>query len=249
MSSSNKNAYLKEMGIDVWVERDPIVQELEVEQPTIETSQPSFSTPPVVELKENISSEITTAINVELLDWQALTALIAECQLCELSKTRSQTLVGSGSQNAELMIIGNAPTNADEQQGNIFSGEAGNLLTAMLKAMGYQRNDVYISNIVKCKTVENQEPSEEQALSCKAYLLRQISLIKPKLILALGNSAAQQLLKSKSTMNRLRGQLHYVDTINAPILVSYHPTYLLASPNEKRKAWEDLQLAMKELNQ
>lgn len=249
MSSSNKNAYLKEMGIDVWVERNPIVQELEAEMPTVEISQPSFSTPPVVELKENISSEVNTAINVESLGWQALTAHIAECQLCELSKTRSQTFVGSGSQNAELMIIGNAPTNADEQQGNVFSGEAGKLLTAMLKAMGYQRNDVYISNIVKCKTVENQEPSEEQVLSCKAYLLRQISLIKPKLILALGNSAAQQLLKSKSTMNRLRGQFHYVDAINAPILVSYHPTYLLASPNEKRKAWEDLQLAMKELNQ
>ena len=249
MSSSNKNAYLKEMGIDVWVERNPIVKEIEVEQPTLEASPPSLATPPIVELNENISSKVNAEINVESLDWQALTAHIAECQLCELSKMRSQTLVGSGSQNAELMIIGNAPTNADEQQGNIFSGEAGKLLTAMLKAMGYQQNDVYISNIVKCKTVDNQEPSEQQALSCEAYLLRQIFLVKPKLILALGNSAAQQLLKSKSTMNRLRGQLHYIDTINAPILVSYHPTYLLASPNEKRKAWEDLQLAMKELKQ
>ena len=249
MSDSNKNAYLKEMGIDVWVERNPVVQELESELPIIENPQASFSTLPVVEIKENINSEITTVINVEKFDWQALTAHVAECQLCELSKTRFQTLLGSGSQNAELMIVGNAPTNADEQQGNIFSGETGELLSAMLKAMGYQRNDVYITNIVKCKTVENQEPTEEQALSCKAYLLRQISLIKPKLILALGNSAAQQLLNSKSTMNRLRGQFHYVDTINAPILVSYHPTYLLASPNEKRKAWKDLQLAMKELNQ
>lgn len=249
MSDSNRNAYLKEMGIDVWVERNPVIQDTEADLITIETSQPSSLTSPAVEVKENINSEVTAVINVESLDWQALIARVAECQLCELSKTRSQTLLGSGSQNSELMIIGNAPTNADEQQGNIFSGEAGKLLTAMLKAMGYQRNDVYISNIVKCKTVENQEPSEEQALSCEAYLLRQISLIKPKLILALGNSAAQQLLKSKSTMNRLRGQLHYVDTINAPILVSYHPTYLLASPNEKRKAWEDLQLAMKELNQ
>ena len=249
MSSSNKNAYLKEMGIDVWVERNPVVQDLEAELLTIEAEKSLASTPSVVEPKENISSKVTAEINVESLDWQALTAHVAKCQLCELSKTRSQTLLGSGNQNAELMVVGNAPTSEDEQQGDVFSGEAGKLLAAMLKAMGYQRNDVYVSNIVKCKTIENQELSEEQASSCNAYLLRQIFLLKPKLILALGNSAAQQLLKSKSTMNRLRGQLHYIDTINAPILVSYHPTYLLASPNEKRKAWEDLQLAMKELKQ
>ena len=125
--------------------------------------------------------------------------------------------------------------------------QSGKLLTSMLKAMNYQRSDVYISDIVKCATTEKTDVSETQAELCEPYLLRQISLVQPKLILALGNASAQRLLKSKSTMNRLRGQLHYVDGINAPILVSYHPTYLLAAPNEKRKAWEDLQLAIKEL--
>lgn len=244
---SNKNAYLKEMGIDVWVERTPVFHNVKQEFSQEEKIEASIPAPVLIEAEEKNSPEAVTTINIETLDWQALEKHVMECQLCELSKARTQTLLGAGDQTASLMIIGNAPTELDEQQGHVFSGQAGKLLTAMLKAMGYQRNDVYISNIVKCKTVENNEPSDEQAASCEPYLLRQISLLKPKLILALGNAAAQQLLKSKSTMTRLRGQLHYVDGITAPILVSYHPTYLLAAPNEKRKAWEDLQLAMKEL--
>lgn len=161
---------------------------------------------------------------------------MSKCQLCDLSQTRTQTLFGEGNKTAALMIV------ADDS--NVQSAK---LLTAMLKAMGYQRKDVYITNIIKCNIDENKEASEEQSDLCEPYLLRQISLAQPKLILALGNAAAQRLLKSKSTMNRLRGQLHYIDGINAPVLVTYHPTYLLAAPNEKRKAWEDLQLAMKEL--
>lgn len=246
----NKNAYLKEMGIDVWVERNSSTETPTQQKPTIVPSAviapASSQTKEIIEPK--IESEVVTAVNIETLDWQALRAHITGCQLCDLSQTRTQTLFGSGNQTASLMIVGNAPNSIDEQQGDVFLGESGKLLTAMLKAMGYQRNDVYLANIVKCKTAENQEPTEQQASSCESYLLRQVALLKPKLILALGNAAAQSLLKTKSTMNRLRGQLHYIDEINAPILVSYHPTYLLAAPNEKRKAWEDLQLAMKELS-
>lgn len=253
---SNKSAYLKAMGIDVWVERNPTIPDIvnvEAELSSVEKAELTVasthetSIPAPIESNENIKAEVIATTNVETLDWQALRAHVSECQLCGLSKTRTQTVFGTGNQTASLMIVGDAPNAEDEQQGDVFSGQAGKLLTAMLKAMGYQRNDVYISNIVKCKITENQEPSEEQAISCEPYLLRQISLLKPKLILALGNAAAQRLLKSKSTMSRLRGQLHYVDGINSPILVSYHPTYLLAAPNEKRKAWEDLQIVMKEL--
>lgn len=253
---SDKSAYLKIMGIDVWVERNPITPDIvnvEAELPSVEKAEPivvtssEASIPAPIESNENIEAEVIATTNIETLDWQALRATVFECQLCELSKTRTQTIFGSGNQTASLMIVGDAPNAEDEQQGDVFSGQAGKLLEAMLKAMGYQRNDIYLSNIVKCRAVENQEPSEEQAISCEPYLLRQIKLLQPKLILALGNAAAHRLLKSKSTMNRLRGQLHYVDGIKPPILVSYHPTYLLAAPNEKRKAWEDLQIAMKEL--
>ena len=252
---SNKKAYLKEMRVDVWLERNHSIETPAQQKPVVVSSE--SITPAPVEVKEAIESEIkhdvvnpvnpVNPVNIETLDWRALHSHVAECQLCDLSGSRTQTLFGSGSHTAPLMIIGGAPNLNDEQQGDVFSAEAGKLLSAMLKAMGFQRNQVYLSNIIKCKTPENQEPSEQQAASCESYLLRQISLLKPKLILALGTAAAQSLLKTKSNMNRLRGQLHYIDGIRSPILISYHPTYLLAAPNEKRKAWEDLQLAMKEL--
>ena len=226
----NHSEYLKAMGIDVWKERNP-------------------STPKVVKLEtvEKVSKKSSTKTDIATLNWQSLPKVIEECQYCDLSRSRRQTVFGSGNQTASLMIIGDMPSEQDEKDGDVFSGQAGKLLTAMLKAMGYQRSDVYISNIVKCRTPENQEPDVEQTTSCEPYLLREIGLLQPKLILALGSIAAQRLLKSKSTMGRLRGQLHYADGIQAPILISYHPTYLLAAPNEKRKAWEDLQIAMKEL--
>ena len=238
----NKNAYLKEMGIDVWVERNSEVENqgvVNVGKPIPITSEVKIEkkievkpTNPIVEAEPSVIE----AIDINSLDWQALQKQVTSCQLCELSQTRTHTKFGVGNQTASLMII------ADDT-----NEQSDKLLTSMLKAMGYQRSDVYISNIIKCSSDGSTDSSESQVESCEPYLLRQISLVQPKLILALGNASAQRLLKSKSTMNRLRGQLHYVDGINAPILVSYHPTYLLAAPNEKRKAWEDLQSAMKEL--
>lgn len=250
----SKNAYLKAMEIDIWVERNPRDTNTNnsVENNSNTLNQEPYNTEslnvhanevivaPKTESAIPIAEEISPVdevVNIDSLDWQALQAHVSKCQLCELSQTRSQTIFGTGNQSASLMIIGD-----DSNQ------QSGKLLTSMLKAMGLQRSDVYITHIVKCNLVENQDASQEQAELCESYLLRQISLIQPKLILTLGNSAAQRVLKSKSTMNRLRGQLHYIDGINAPILVSYHPTYLMAAPNEKRKAWEDLQLAMKELS-
>lgn len=187
------------------------------------------------------------SVVINNLDWPALEKQVSACLLCELAKTRSCALLGYGNKNASLMIIGDAPTEEDENNKQLFSGASGTLLSAMLKAMGFQRQDVYLTNTVKCKTQSNQPPSELQSTTCEDYLLRQIQLVQPKLILAMGNIAAQSLLKSKSTMTRLRGQLHYIDGVKAPVLVSYHPTYLLAAANEKRKAWQDLQLAMKAL--
>lgn len=238
------------MGIDVWVEREPT----RVDLINIEPESPlSKSINEVSSLEESLveNPTATTSIlaehSLETLDWQELRSVVSKCQACELSKVRKQTVFGEGSQTASFMIIGDVPSEEDDQHGQILSGEAGKLLTAMLKAMGYQRNDVYISNIVKCRTTLNQDPTENETVACAPYLLRQIKLLQPRLILALGTVAAQRLLKSKSTMARLRGQLHYSDGIDAPILVSYHPAYLLRAPNEKRKAWDDLQMAMKEL--
>lgn len=239
--SDNRNAYLKAMGIDVWLERTPtLVTESVSVSETVTVIEPA----PVAE--STSKPEQNNAI--ESLDWQALRSTVAECQKCSLANTRSNIVFGAGKETASLMILGDAPKKKDEQQGEPFSGEVGKLLTAMLKAMGYQRKDVYISNIVKCPIVENENFSSEAAAACEPYLLREINLLQPDLILVLGSAAAQQLLKSKSTLGRLRGQLHYIEGVNIPVIVSFDPSYLLQSPNEKRKAWEDLKLAMKELS-
>lgn len=260
--SDQHHAYLKAMGIDVWVERTasaPVEVNIQEEQvPTntqssvakaenfdTEQSQPVSGTTDLLNKHSTDSQPVTP--QVEKLDWQALGTVISECQKCELSKTRSKTVSGSGNQTAALMIIGDSPNEEDEQQGMPFSGEAGKLLTAMLKAMGYQRNEVYITTLVKCRTTKNQEPSVDEVAACDAYMKRQINLIQPDLILALGGITAQRLLKNKSTLSRLRGQLHYVDGITSPVIVSFEPAYLLRSPNEKRKAWDDLKMAMKQL--
>lgn len=266
----DKSAYLKAMGIDVWLERNILPQNTDIDiEPPISHApaqrlQPESILQPKSEkaaapcVKENITDVEETlkndnsladidSVDVSVLDWPALEERVSSCFLCELAKTRSCALSGSGNKNAALMIIGDAPTEEDDNKQGLFSGASGALLTAMLKAMGYQRQDVYLTNTVKCKTQSNQPPSALELATCEDYLLRQIQLVQPKLILAMGNIAAQSLLKSKSTMTRLRGQLHYIEGVKAPVLVSYHPTYLLAAANEKRKAWQDLQFAMKEL--
>ncbi len=229
---SNKNAYLKEMDIDVWRERTVLVTDInENTETTLESLTEAIeSAIPVKEIE--IEKE-----NIDTLDWNGLTQHIVACQLCQLSKTRIQPIIGTGNKTATLMIVAE---DSNEQSKK--------LLTSMLKAIGLHRSDVYITNSIKCHASEIIEASEDEILSCTPYLIREINLVQPTLILALGNTVAHHLLKNKSPMNRLRGQLHFVDNISAPILVSYHPTYLLAAPSEKRKAWDDLQLAMKEIN-
>lgn len=256
--SNQRHAYLKAMGIDVWVERSastPIEVNTQAEQNPTNTQSPvaeakvAVTAPAIDSLDSgNINiPEAETATSVETLDWPALKSVVAECQNCELSKNKIKTLLGAGNQSASLMIIGDAPTKEDEQQEQPFSGEDGKLLTAMLKAMGFQRHEVYITNLVKCCTTENKEPSTDEVIACESYLTRQIKLIQPDLILALGGVTAQRLLKNKSTLSRLRGQLHYIDEVTSPVIVSFEPAYLLRSPNEKRKAWDDLKMAMKQL--
>jgi len=246
--SNQQNAYLKAMGIDVWVERNSIKPSLPEISDHVESDvkQAEAKSIPHPEIEPIVAPDVS--INIDQLDWPALRSSVAECHDCDLSKHRTKTIFGAGNQTAALMIIGDAASAEDELQGEPFSGPAGKLLTAMLKAMGYQRNDVYISNLVKCRTSENEDPTIEEVAACESYLARQIKLVQPDLILVLGSVAAQRLLKSKSTLSRLRGQLHYIENINIPVIVSFDPPYLLRSPNEKRKAWDDLQTAMKELS-
>ncbi|MCY4477146.1 MAG: uracil-DNA glycosylase [Gammaproteobacteria bacterium] len=178
---------------------------------------------------------------------EALRSKVAACKACGLHAGRRQTVFGVGNPRADWMFVGEGPGEEEDRRGEPFVGRAGKLLDAMLQAMKLDRTIVYIANIVKCRPPGNRNPSLEEAAACIPYLTRQVELIAPRLIVALGAVAAQRLLETDRPVGALRGKLHYAAHLEPPVLVTYHPAYLLRSPGQKRKAWEDLQLAMREM--
>ena len=171
--------------------------------------------------------------------WGSLEQAVAACQACGLQKTRTQTVFGVGNRNAELMIIGEAPGENEDKQGQPFVGRAGLLLTSMLEAIGYERDEVFIANILKCRPPGNRDPEPQEVEHCTPFLKKQIALVQPKILLAVGRIAAQYLLNTKTAVSKLRGTLHEYEGI--PLVVTFHPAYLLRSPKEKSKAFQDLQ--------
>lgn len=180
--------------------------------------------------------------------WEALAERVRVCTRCALHASRTQTVFGTGSLHADLLVIGEAPGADEDRQGEPFVGRAGQLLNAMLAAIGLPRADVYIANILKCRPPNNRDPKSEEAEACTPYLDRQIALLEPKVILAVGRIAAQWLLQSDRPIGRLRGTVHSYGTAGTPLVASYHPAYLLRSPLAKAKAWEDLILVSRILN-
>jgi uracil-DNA glycosylase family 4 len=179
--------------------------------------------------------------------WETLRECVANCTACPLHQSRKQTVFGTGSQQAKLMIIGEAPGAQEDLQGEPFVGRAGQLLTAMINAIGCQREDIYIANILKCRPPENRDPSAQEVATCTTYLNQQIALLKPQLLLAVGRVAAHYLLNTKSSLESLRGQVHHFGEQQTPLIVTYHPAYLLRSPSDKKKAYIDLQFTQKTL--
>jgi len=176
-------------------------------------------------------------------DWEALEAQVRACQDCGLHETRTQVMFGVGDRGADWLFIGEAPGAEEDRQGEPFVGRAGQLLTNMIRALGMGRDQVYIANILKCRPPGNRDPRPVEAQACRPYLQRQIELLAPKVIVALGRIAAQNLLQTDQPLGRLRGRPHPYPGGTAPVVVTYHPAYLLRSPREKAKAWEDLCLA------
>lgn len=174
-------------------------------------------------------------------EWTALEEAVRSCTKCALHGTRTQTVFGVGNRRAQWMFVGEAPGAEEDRQGEPFVGAAGKLLNAMLAALGLTREQVYIANVLKCRPPNNRDPQANEVEQCEPHLIRQIELIQPKLIVALGRHAAHSLLKTDQALARLRGQsLRYQ---NIPLVVTYHPAYLLRTPSDKRKAWEDLRRA------
>ncbi len=253
--NTRRGQYLEAMGIQVWERRT-------AQPPAIAAQPASTDAEPCVEhqrpaVEQTVAGDSplmdkpvpqavgnVTLGDIMMLDWPALEQAVDTCTRCHLSETRSKTVFGSGSRTADWMIVGEAPGAEEDRQGKPFVGRAGQLLTAMLKAIGLERDEVYIANILKSRPPQNRDPQPDEMAACEPFLMRQIQLIQPKVILALGRIAAQNLLKTDIKIGLLRGKRHVYPGTEIPLVVTYHPAYLLRAPAEKRKAWEDLQFAV-----
>lgn len=203
---------------------------------------PSRSLAPVVEVPLG-----PRPAGVEAMDWSTLREAVAGCQACALCQSRRQTVFGVGHPQAEWMIVGEAPGEQEDKAGEPFVGRAGQLLDRMLHAVGLTRSEapaaqqVYIANVLKCRPPSNRNPQPQEVAQCEPFLLRQMALVQPRVIVAMGRFAVQSLLKSSEPIGRLRGRVHEVQGI--PLVVTYHPAYLLRNPADKALAWDDLCLA------
>ncbi len=272
MDSAKRLRYLDAMGITVWRANADKASEL----PPVEVGQDALAAPVdpldqalerAIQAKAPVLPEllqppsVPAAVQPEVSEPAPLAGLgrveleasARACRRCGLCEERQQAVFGAGAQNADLMVIGEGPGAEEDRQGLPFVGPAGQLLDAMLAAIDYSRapkagqQGAYIANVVKCRPPQNRDPKAEEATACQPYLERQIELLKPRLILAVGRIAAQNLLGSSDKLGQLREGMHEYRLKDSgqvfPVLVTYHPAYLLRSPHEKRKAWDDLKRA------
>jgi DNA polymerase len=195
------------------------------------------------ELPLETNTELPQVVSLNEVGWEQLEEAVSTCELCGLHEKRTQTVFGTGDQQANWLIIGEAPGEQEDVQGEPFVGRAGVLLNNILASVGLDRTRVYIANVVKCRPPRNRDPLSDELETCYPYLQRQIDLIQPKLILLIGRVAAQTLLKTDTAVGRLRGKVHHMDGSSIPMIVTYHPAYLLRRPSEKQKVWKDLLLA------
>jgi DNA polymerase len=251
MMDQRRYQYLKAMGLTLWQRRS--ASDSGGEDEAHEDVRDPPSAPPDAAIAKPDGIEVPPSpretADVERPDWQGLQQSVKTCRACALRAGCTQTVFGVGNPQAELLVIGEAPGADEDRQGEPFVGRAGQLLNAMLLAMGYQREAVFIANIVKCRPPNNRDPKPEEALSCEPYLLRQIELIRPKVILSVGRISAQNLLKTDIAVGKLRGRIHRFGDEGIPLVVTYHPAYLLRSPEQKGKAWQDLLLALSVLRE
>jgi uracil-DNA glycosylase family 4 len=254
LDESTRNAYLHALEIRQWRARDSDSEEAEEEQPpqVVAASQAVIQSAPEMRESKSVKSVVDPVAKIDVdriskMDLSSLALQVRGCDACDLHKTRKQTVFGTGHHKADWLIVGEAPGADEDREGEPFVGKAGQLLTQMLRAIGLAKEEVFITNILKCRPPNNRDPKPEELSTCHAYINRKIELLEPKIILALGKTAAQSLLKSDVPISKMRGNLYHYQTNNTPTIVTYHPTYLLRSPKEKRKVWEDLKFARQQI--
>lgn len=241
-----QRAMLREMGIRLWSPpSDPVAgsadSPLPAAEPETGEAAGASRAPPAV-------ARPAPASAVATLDWPELRSAVAACTACPLCEGRRQTVFGVGHPHAHWMIVGEAPGEQEDRQGEPFVGKSGRLLDNMLRSIALTRGEdeparqVYIANTIKCRPPGNRNPTPDELAKCEPFLIRQVQLVQPKIILALGRFAVQSLLRSSEPIGRLRGRVHRYQGV--PLIVSYHPAYLLRNPEDKAKAWDDLCLAV-----
>jgi uracil-DNA glycosylase family 4 len=232
--STLRDRYLAEIGVPVWkLKRAATPAEREVVPQTVATAPPSVAVAPIA---ARGGDDV----------WSALAAEVSACTQCGLHRSRTQAVFGVGRRDARLFVIGEAPGADEDRQGEPFVGRAGQLLNAMLRAIGLPRHEVYIANILKCRPPNNRDPEPGESSACTPYLTRQMGLVEPRALLAVGRISAQWLLQTDEPIGRLRGRVFRYGERGIPLVVTYHPAYLLRSPLAKATAWTDLCL-VKEL--
>lgn len=260
-----QRAMLAEMGVRVWwpqgiatpaeapltVPESPVaVHAKSGAQVHAPTSVPKPRDPLTAARPEPVKGQVLPH-GVAQMDWPTLQATVAECQACGLCRTRRNTVFGVGPTRADWMVIGEAPGENEDLQGEPFVGQAGKLLDNMLRAIGLSRQTegrpegvagVYIANTLKCRPPGNRNPEPLELQTCAPFLQRQLTLVQPRIVLAMGRFAVQSLLQTSEPIGKLRGRVHQVQGV--PVVVTYHPAYLLRNPADKAKAWADLCLAL-----
>ena len=252
MDNATRLQYLEAMGIDVWVSRHQPVTEVAIDElenggwakqrKVHQDDLNQSAVAPSEALECCASAQPTHLSHAGDHAWSELQQQVAACRACPLCETRTQTVFGVGSHHASWLLIGEAPGQNEDLQGEPFVGKAGQLLTEMLRAIGLAREEVFIANILKCRPPNNRDPQADEVAACDNFLQRQIDLLQPKIIMAVGRIAAQNLLKTQQPLAKLRGMQHHFNTI--PLVVVHHPAYLLRTLSEKAKAWDDLQFAL-----
>ncbi len=245
-SAASRSEILKAMGIRQWHLRDRAGIDSAEEPPAAELDLAVIEEPVVAAVPEPVIPTTRSPRLPATADaWAELRMQVSACNKCDLHSLRTQTVFGSGDTNSDWMVVGEAPSGPDDASGEPFSDQAGRLLDEMLAATGLSRSAVYLTHAVKCHAAEERPPQAIEVSSCGTHLAAQIEMQQPKLILALGLTAARELLgiTDDVSLASLRGQVHVHSASSVPVVVSYHPRYLLRKPTDKRKAWEDLQLA------
>jgi uracil-DNA glycosylase family 4 len=204
----------------------------------------SASSPDVQEIHLPLEPPLTPLSRLSLPE---LEAVAKQCTACRLHQGRTHVVFGVGNPHAELMFAGEAPGRDEDLQGEPFVGRAGQLLTRIIEAIGMKRQDVYIANVIKCRPPNNRNPEADEIAHCEPYLIRQIALVQPRLIVALGTFAAQTLLQTKLPISQLRGRFHTYQGVK--LMPTFHPAFLLRNPERKRAVWEDMQMVQRELGQ